>query len=117
MGAEKFLDIKCRKAEIRPDAVVCVATIKAIKYHGGMPKEEIKNESIEYLKKGIHNLYKHIDNLKNVYGLNVIVAINKYTHDTTKEIEFLTEKLKEKNIELSLVESWEKGGEGCACAV
>jgi len=77
-----------------------------------MPKEEIKNESIEYLKKGIHNLYKHIDNLKNVYGLNVIVAINKYTHDTTKEIEFLTEKLKEKNIELSLVESWEKGGEG-----
>ena len=94
LGAEKFLDIKCRKAEIRPDAVVCVATIKAIKYHGGMPKEEIKNESIEYLKKGIHNLYKHIDNLKNVYGLNVIVAINKYTHDTTKEIEFLTEKLK-----------------------
>lgn len=112
LGAEKFLDIKCRKAEIRPDAIVCVATIKAIKYHGGMPKEEIKNESIEYLKKGIHNLYKHIDNLKNVYGLNVIVAINKYTHDTTKEIEFLTEKLKEKNIELSLVESWEKGGEG-----
>ena len=112
LGAEKFLDIKCRKAEIRPDAVVCVATIKAIKYHGGMPKEEIKNESIEYLKKGIHNLYKHIDNLKNVYGLNAIVAINKYTHDTTKEIEFLTEKLKEKNIELSLVESWEKGGEG-----
>ena len=112
LGGEKFLDIKCRKAEIRPDAVVCVATIKAIKYHGGMPKEEIKNESIEYLKKGIHNLYKHIDNLKNVYGLNVIVAINKYTHDTTKEIEFLTEKLKEKNIELSLVESWEKGGEG-----
>ena len=112
LGAEKFLDIKCRKAEIRPDAVVCVATIKAIKYHGGMPKEEIKNESIEYSKKGIHNLYKHIDNLKNVYGLNVIVAINKYTQDTTKEIEFLTEKLKEKNIELSLVESWEKGGEG-----
>ena len=112
LGAEKFLDIKCRKAEIRPDAVVCVATIKAIKYHGGMPKEEIKNESIEYLKKGIHNLYKHIDNLKNVYGLNVIVAINKYTHDTTKEIEFLTEKLKEKNIELSLVERWEKEGEG-----
>ena len=112
LRAEKFSDITCRKTEIRPYAVVCVATIKAIKYHGGMPKEEIKNESIEYLKKGIHNLYKHIDNLKNVYGLNVIVAINKYTHDTTKEIEFLTEKLKEKDIELSLVESWEKGGEG-----
>ena len=112
LGAEKFLDIKCRKAELKPDAVVCVATIKALKYHGGMPKEEIKNESIEHLERGIHNLLKHVDNLKNVYGLNVIVAINKYTHDTQKEIDYLRDKLKEKNIELSLVESWEKGGEG-----
>ena len=112
LGAEKFLDIKCRKAEIKPDAVVCVATIKAIKYHGGMPKEEIKNESIEALEKGFHNLLRHVDNLKNKYGLNVIVAINKYTHDTEKEIEFLRNKLKEHDIELSLVESWEKGGEG-----
>ena len=112
LGAEKFLDIKCRKAELKPDAVVCVATIKALKYHGGMPKEEIKNESIEALEKGFHNLLKHIDNLKNVYGLNVIVAINKYTHDTQKEIEFLRKKLQEQGVELSLVESWEKGGEG-----
>ena len=112
LGAEKFLDIKCRKAGIKPDAVVCVATIKALKYHGGMQKEDIKNESIEALERGIHNLIRHVDNLKNKYGLNVIVAINKYTHDTEKEIEFLRNKLKELNINLSLVESWEKGGEG-----
>jgi formate--tetrahydrofolate ligase len=112
LGAEKFLDIKCRKAQIKPDAVVCVATIKALKYHGGMPKDEIKNENIEYLNRGFHNLLKHVDNLKNKYGLNVIVAINKYTHDTDNEIEFLRNKLKEQDIELSLVESWEKGGEG-----
>ena len=112
LGAEKFLDIKCRKAELKPDAVVCVATIKALKYHGGMPKDEIKNENIEALERGIHNLMKHVENLQNVYGLNVVVAINKYTHDTQKEIDFLREKLQEKNVELSLVESWEKGGEG-----
>lgn len=112
LGAEKFLDIKCRKANIKPDAVVCVATIKALKYHGGMPKEEIKNESIEALERGFHNLLRHVDNLKNKYGLNVIVAINRYTHDTEKEIEFLRKKLQEQGIELSLVESWEKGGAG-----
>ena len=112
LGAEKFLDIKCRKAEIKPDAVVCVATIKALKYHGGMAKEEIKNESIEALERGYNNLLRHVDNLKNKYGLNVIVAINKYTHDTEREIEFLRNKLQESGIELSLVESWEKGGKG-----
>ena len=112
LGAEKFLDIKCRKAEIKPDAVVCVATIKALKYHGGMPKDEIKNENIEALERGFNNLLRHVDNLKNKFGLNVIVAINKYTHDTEREIEFLRNKLKEYDIELSLVESWEKGGEG-----
>ena len=112
LGAEKFLDIKCRKSELKPDAVVGVATIKALKYHGGMPKDEIKNENIEALERGIHNLMKHVENLQNVYGLNVVVAINKYTHDTQKEIDFLRKKLQEKNVELSLVESWEKGGEG-----
>ncbi len=112
LGAEKFLDIKCRKANLKPDAVVCVATIKALKYHGGMPKEELKNESLEYLGKGFENLERHVDNLKNKYGLNVIVAINKYTQDTMAEVEFLKQKLHEKGIELSLVESWEKGGEG-----
>ena len=112
LGAEKFLDIKCRKAQIKPDAVVCVATIKALKYHGGVPKENIKEENIEALDKGFNNLLRHVDNLKNKFGLNVIVAINKYSHDTEKEIEFLRNKLKEYDIDLSLVESWEKGGEG-----
>ncbi len=112
LGAEKFLDIKCRKAELKPDVVVCVATMKALKYHGGVAKEEVQNENIVALERGMKNLFKHIDNLQNVYDLNVIVAINKYTYDTEKEINYLKEKLKEKGIELSLVESWEKGGEG-----
>ena len=112
LGAEKFLDIKCRKANLKPDAVVCVATIKALKYHGGMQKEELANENLEYLEKGFKNLERHVDNLKNCYGLNVVVAINKYVQDTPAEISLLKEKLKEKGIELSLVESWEKGGEG-----
>ena len=112
LGAEKFLDIKCRKAELKPDVVVCVATMKALKYHGGVAKEEVQNENIMALERGMNNLFKHIDNLQNVYGLNIIVAINKYTYDTEKEINYLKEKLQEKGIELSLVESWEKGGEG-----
>ena len=112
LGAEKFLDIKCRKAELNPDVVVCVATMKALKYHGGVAKEDVQKENIDALDKGMKNLFKHIDNLQNVYGLNVIVAINKYTYDTEKEINYLKEKLQEKGIELSLVESWEKGGEG-----
>lgn len=112
LGAEKFLDIKCRNANIMPDVVVCVATIKALKYHGGMPKEEITNESIDALEKGFGNLLKHVNNLKNVFGLNVIVAINKFNHDTEKEIKFLQYKLNEQGIELSLVESWGKGGAG-----
>ena len=111
LGAEKFLDIKCRKANIRPDVVVLVTTIKAIKYHGGVPKEEIQKENIEGLEKGIINVYKHVQNLEK-FGLKVIVALNKFTQDTPKEIEILENKLKEKNIELSLVEGWEKGGKG-----
>ena len=112
LGAEKFLNIKCRELNMHPDAVVLVATIKALKYHGGIPKEELMNENIKGLEKGIDNLFRHIDNLKNKFGLNVIVAINKYTQDTKKEINFLRDKLKEKDIELSLVEGWAKGGKG-----
>ena len=112
LGAEKFLDIKCRNLPKTPDAVVCVATIKALKYHGGMPIENIKEENIEYLEKGIHNILKHIENLKNVYGLNVVVAINKYITDTDKEIEYLRSKLEEKGVNISLVEAWAKGGKG-----
>ena len=112
LGAEKFINIKCRTAKIKPDAVVCIATMKALKYHGGVSKEEIKQENIEALEKGTKNLFKHIENLKNKFGLNVIVAINKYVDDSEKEIEFLRNKLEENNVEMSLVESWEYGGKG-----
>ncbi len=112
LGAEKFLDIKCRKAEIKPDAVVIVATIKALKYHGGIEKDKIQEENLDGLKNGMDNLYKHIENLNKKFGLNVIVAINKYNTDTQKEIEYIQESLKEKGIEVSLVEGWAKGGEG-----
>lgn len=112
LGAEKFLDIKCRKTGLKPDAVVIVATIKAIKYHGGVEKGKIQEENIEGIKKGIDNLYKHIDNIKNKFGLNVIVALNKYASDTEKEIEYIKEKLANKDIELSVVEGWAKGGDG-----
>ena len=113
LGAEKFLDIKCRKANIKPNVVVCVATIKALKYHGGAPKEEIFNENFECLQKGMENLYKHVDNLQNKFGLNVIVAINKYNTDTKEELEFVQKELtKKRNVKSSIVESWAKGGDG-----
>ena len=112
LGAEKFLDIKCRKANIKPNVVICVATIKALKYHGGAPKEEILNENFECLQKGMKNLYKHIDNIQNKFGLNIIVAINKYSTDTKEELEYVQKELSKKDIESSIVESWAKGGEG-----
>lgn len=112
LGAEKFLDIKCRNLPKSPDAVVVVATMKALKYHGGQEITKIKEEDMKSLDKGIHNLLKHVDNLKNKFGLNVIIAINKYITDTDKEIKYLEEKLKEYGINLSLVEAWAKGGEG-----
>ncbi len=112
LGAEKFIDIKCRTAGIKPSAVVCVATMKALKYHGGVAKEDIQKENIEALEEGIHNLLKHIDNIKNKFGLNVIVAINKYVDDTEAEINLLRTKLQEQGINLSLVEAWGKGGDG-----
>ena len=112
LGAEKFLDIKCRKAGIKPDAVVCVATIKALKYHGGQEISDIENENLECLDKGIENLLRHVDNLKNKFGLNVVVAINRFLQDTPNEIKLLEERLKEKQVELSLTEVWAKGGKG-----
>ena len=112
LGAEKFLDIKCRKANLKPDAVVCVATIKALKYNGGEAKEDVKEENMPCLEKGMCNLYRHIDNLKNKFGLNVIVAINKYNTDTEQEIKFVKNALSKKDIPSSVVESWPKGGNG-----
>ena len=112
LGAEKFLDIKCRKAKIKPDLVVLVATIKALKYHGGVKKEEIQKENIKGIERGLKNLFNHIENLKERFGLKVIVALNKYDTDTIEEIEFLQNKLKEGNIQISIVEGWAKGGKG-----
>ena len=110
LGAEKFLDIKCRNLSKKPDAVVVVATLKALKYHGGATKDECTLENIEALKTGIHNLKRHIANIKK-YGIEPIVAINKFTADTQKEIEVLQEELKGL-AEYSLLENWAKGGEG-----
>ena len=112
LGAEKFLDIKCRKAELEPNCVVCVATLKALKYHGGAKKEEVKEKNINALEIGIKNLLRHIDNLQNKFNQNVIVAINRYKEDDLEEIEFLEKKLKEINVEISLLDVWAKGGEG-----
>ena len=112
LGAEKFLDIKCRQEKLKPDAVVCVATMRALKYHGGTPKEEVTKEDMKSLEKGISNLLRHVDNLKNKYGLNVIVALNRFNEDTEKEIKFVQDKLKEYDINMSLVEAWAKGGQG-----
>ena len=112
LGAEKFVDIKCRKAGLNPSAAVCVATLKALKYHGGAKVDECQNENLEALEKGIDNLKKHIDNIKNKFGLNAIVAINKYQNDSQKEIDFLQAELEKIGVNLSLAEVWAKGGEG-----
>ena len=112
LGAEKFLNIKARKNNLEPSVVILVATIKAIKYHGGVEKEKIQEENLEAIEKGLANVYRHIDNLKNKFGQKVIVALNKYSQDIEKEIQFIEEKLQERNIEMSLVEGWEKGSEG-----
>lgn len=112
LGAEKFLDIKCRNINTHPDVVVLVATIRSLKYHGGMPKEEITNESTNYLEKGLDNLYKHIHNLKEVYGLNVVVAINRFNTDTDKEISFLEESLNKINIDYAVTDGYALGSTG-----
>ena len=112
LGAEKFFDIKCRKTGLKPAVVVCVATLKALKYHGGLSVEECLDENINALERGMDNLLKHIDNIKNKFGANVVVALNRYTADTEKEIEFIKNKLQEIGVDLSLVEVWAKGGEG-----
>ena len=112
LGAEKFLDIKCRMNDLNPDAVVLVATIRSLKYHGGMDKNDIIKEDIHYLDIGMKNLYKHIDNLRNVYGLNVVVAINRFDSDTDKEISYLSKKLDEKNVSYALTTGFRDGSDG-----
>ncbi len=112
LGAEKFLDIKCRKADLAPEAVVLVATVRALKHHGGCPKEELSVPSLSYLEKGSANLVRHIENLQNVYGLPVCVAINAFPTDSSEEHEFLTELCKKLNVPCALSEVFAKGSEG-----
>jgi formate--tetrahydrofolate ligase len=111
LGAEKFFDIKCRKAGLTPDAVVLVATIRALKYNGGVPKDELSTENLEALKKGIVNLEKHIENLQK-YGVPVVVTLNSFVTDTKAETDFVEEFCRERGCEFALSEVWEKGGEG-----
>ena len=111
LGAEKFFDIKCRQANLKPDAVVLVATIRALKYNGGVAKSDLNTENIEALKNGISNLEKHIENLQK-YGVPVVVTLNAFVTDTEAEINFVRDFCTERNCEFALSEVWEKGGEG-----
>lgn len=111
LGAEKFLDIKCRMAGLKPDAVVLVATVRALKYNGGVPKAELSSENLEALKKGIVNLEKHIENLQK-YGVPVVVTLNSFITDTQAETDYIEQFCKERGCEFALSEVWEKGGEG-----
>ncbi|MDD6804635.1 MAG: formate--tetrahydrofolate ligase [Clostridiales bacterium] len=111
LGAEKFFDIKCRMADLKPDAVVLVATIRALKYNGGVPKTELVPENMEALKAGIVNLEKHIENLQK-YGVPVVVTLNSFVTDTENEIAFVKQFCEDRNCDFAMSEVWEKGGEG-----
>ena len=111
LGAEKFLDIKCRKAGLKPDAIVLVATVRALKYNGGVPKDQLKEENLEALKKGIVNLEKHIENMQK-YHVPVVVTLNSFVSDTEAEHEFVKNFCESRGCEFALAEVWEKGGEG-----
>ena len=112
LGAEKFLDIKCRLAGLTPSAVVVVATVRALKNHGGVAKAELNEENLEALEKGLPNLLRHVDNIKNVYGLPCVVAINAFPTDTEAELALVEEKCRELGVNVALSEVWAKGGEG-----
>ena len=112
LGAEKFLDIKCRMAGIKPNAVVIVATVRALKYNGGVAKADLNNENLEALEKGLPNLLKHVSNITNVYHLPCVVAINAFPTDTKAELDLVEAKCKELGVNVALSEVWAKGGEG-----
>ena len=112
LGAEKFLDIKCRMAGIRPSAVVIVATVRALKHHGGVAKDMLAEENIEALEAGIPNLMRHVENITHVYNLPVVVAINRFPQDTEAELQLIENKCREMGVNVRLSEVWAKGGEG-----
>ena len=112
LGAEKFIDIKCRMAGLAPDAVVIVATVRALKHHGGVPKAELNNENLEALAKGLPNLLQHVENVTKVFGLPAVVAINAFPTDTPAELKLVEEKCRELGVNVALSEVWAKGGEG-----
>ena len=112
LGAEKFLDIKCRYADIEPNAVVIVATVRALKMHGGVAKDDLEPENLEALRNGFENLERHIDNIKNVYNLNPVVAVNQFPTDTQAETDLLIELCEKLGVKCALSEVWAKGGDG-----
>ncbi len=112
LGAEKFLDIKCRKAGLHPAAVVIVATVRALKHHGGVAKEDLNTENLDALQKGLPNLLQHVENIQNVYHLPCVVAINAFPTDTKAELDLVEEKCKELGVNVALSEVWAKGGQG-----
>ena len=112
LGAEKFLDIKCRMANLKPSAVVIVATVRALKHHGGVVKTELNAENLEALEKGIPNLLQHVDNITQVYKLPCVVAINRFPNDSEAELKLIADKCREKGVNVALSEVWGRGGEG-----
>ena len=112
LGAEKFVDIKCRMADLHPSAVVIVATVRALKYHGGVPKAELNQENLEALELGLPNLLQHVSNVKNVFGLPCVVAINAFPTDTKAELDLVEKRCNELGVNVALSEVWAKGGEG-----
>ncbi len=112
LGAEKFLDIKCRMADLKPNAVVIVATVRALKYHGGVPKDKLSKENLKALEAGMPNLLQHVGNIKDVFGLPCVVAINAFPTDTKRELALVEEKCKDLGVRVALSQVWEKGGKG-----
>jgi formate--tetrahydrofolate ligase len=114
LGAEKFLDIKCRKTGLRPSAAVIVATMRALKYHGGVDVKEVSKENVAALEKGLVNLERHVDNVQNVYGIPCVVSINKFTFDTEAELKLVTERMKKLGVQVVTATHWGDGGKGAA---
>jgi len=114
LGAEKFVDIKCRKSGLRPDAVVIVATIRALKFHGGAELKELNRENLSALERGIANLERHVNNVRNHFGLPCVVSINHFTHDTSAEIDLLTRKMAHHEAPVVVARHWAEGGKGAA---